>query len=190
MWGGWGVFPATLKALEYKVTMTESLQYYSSAFMPLFEQVARLGVNIIDYDPFKCGNVPPGRFDIITFMAILEHYPQSLKDFMTNVLAMLNPDGKIYIEVPNIAYWAKKINLLRGKTPLTNLKKIFLSKVPCIGHHHEFTLAELRELAQLCGLRIIKEGFYNYSQRITFKTILKSPLETLAYFLLQDSGSV
>jgi 2-polyprenyl-3-methyl-5-hydroxy-6-metoxy-1,4-benzoquinol methylase len=185
--GFWGVFPATLKALGYRVTMTESLQYYSSAFMPLFEQVARLGVKIMDYDPFKAGVTLSDRFDLITVMAVLEHYPHSLKDFMSNVLSLLNPEGKIYIEVPNIAHWPKRMSLLWGKTPLVNLKEIFLSEVPFIGHHHEFTLAELRELANLCGLRIIKEGFYNYSEKMTFKTLIKNPLNMLAYLFLKDS---
>ena len=186
--GLWGVFPITLKALGYKVTMTESLQYYSSAFMPLFEQVTRLGVNIIDYDPFKRGEVVPGRFDIITVMAVLEHYPHSLKDFTTNILAMLNPYGKIYFEVPNIAYWPKRIGLLWGKTPLVNLEEIFLSEVPFIGHHHEFTLAELRHLVQLADMRIINERLYNYSENIfALKTFIRSPIKFLAYFFLKDS---
>lgn len=187
--GYWGVFPVTLATLGYDVTMTESLQFYGGSFDPLFQYIASRGVKIVDFDPFAEGAPLLRTFDFIAVMAVLEHYPHSLKQFMQNVTALMKPRGKLYIEVPNIAYLPKRVNFLFGRSPHTPLRDIYLSAVPFIGHHHEFAMAELRDLAELSGLTVLAENFYNYSldDSLNLKRILRNPIESLA-FLLMKSG--
>jgi len=187
--GFWGVFPITLKTLGYDVTMTESLQYYGDSFNQLFEAVTQRGVRVVDFDPFEAEASLPERFDVITVMAVLEHYPHSLRGFMGNVSSLLSEDGRLYLEVPNIAFWPKRVNLMRGLSPHAQLSDVFKSEVPFIGHHHEFTIGELRELAQLSGLAVISENFYNYSPGGLFglRGLLRHPIQSLAFALLKDS---
>ncbi len=189
--GFWGVFPLTLKKLGYEdVAMTESLKYYGESFTKLFKGIADQGVTIFDYDPFEPEAVLSERFDVVTVMAVLEHYPHSLKGFMQNVRALLKPESKLYLEVPNIAYWPKRMALLlHGQTPQARLEEIYLSGVPFIGHHHEFTIAELRDLARLSGLKILSEDFYNYTlgEYPKLKMLLRLPLHFLAFAVLKES---
>ncbi len=189
--GFWGVFPVTLQELGFKVTMTETLKYYSDSFQALFSHIEKKGVTIVDYDPFQPVMPLPGRYDLATLMAVIEHYPHSLKILFQNVKAMLKPNGKLYIEVPNIAYWPKRVSFLLGQTPLTPIEQIYQSKEPFIGHHHEFTISELRKLANLVGLSIEKESFYNYSDPFHLRSVLKYPLKSLnqwiAFALLPSS---
>ncbi|HEX7241529.1 MAG TPA: methyltransferase domain-containing protein, partial [Longimicrobiaceae bacterium] len=137
--GFWGVFPLTLKRLGYEVAMTESLRYYSEAFRGLFDHVAAQGVEIVDYDPFEEGSPLAGSWDAVTVMAVLEHYPHSLRPFMENVVAGVRPGGMVFVEVPNIAFWPKRVSFLRGHSPHTPIGDVYRSAVPFIGHHHEFT---------------------------------------------------
>lgn len=187
--GFWGVFPVTLRALGFDVTMTESLQYYSGSFNRLFDHIRAKGVTIEDYDPFQAGASLSRKFDFVTVMAVLEHYPHSLHDFMTNAKSLLNSKGRLYLEVPNIAFWPKRMGLLLGNSPLTPFGNIYRSKVPFIGHHHEFTVSELGELARLSGLEILSTRAYNYSPNTGFywKTVIRHPIQTLAFCLLKDS---
>jgi 2-polyprenyl-3-methyl-5-hydroxy-6-metoxy-1,4-benzoquinol methylase len=187
--GFWGVFPITLKRLGYDVTMTESLQYYGDSFKALFKYIADMGVTVLDYDPFQSEVSPPGRFDVVTLMAVLEHYPHSLKIFMNNIISLVNPGGSLYIEVQNIAYWPKRVNLLRGRSPLVPLNQIFQSHAPFIGHHHEFTISELRELVHLSRLVVIRELFYSYSPGSlpSLKMLCCHPIQLLAWLFLADS---
>jgi hypothetical protein len=122
-------------------------------------------------------------------MAVLEHYPHSLKTFMENVRTMLGMNGKLYLEVPNIAYWPKRIELLRGRTPQAQLSDIFQSDTPFIGHHHEFTIAELRDLVRLSRMSIVSEDFYNYTLNGSpgFRKRVRYPLMFLMFSLLKDS---
>ncbi len=189
--GFWGVFPMTLKELGVQeVTMTEALGYYSSAFDGLFEAIRARGVRIVDFDPFDAASPTPGQYDVITVMAVLEHYPHSLASFMGQMLRMLKPAGRLYIEVPNIAYWPKRLQLLRGRSPLVSVEAIYRSAVPFIGHHHEYTLPELRGLAQLAGLRVIAVDAFNCSVDWSFRYALSNPLFAFMSWFKKDSREV
>jgi 2-polyprenyl-3-methyl-5-hydroxy-6-metoxy-1,4-benzoquinol methylase len=113
-------------------------------------------------------------------MAILEHYPHSQRTFMHHVRRMLSPGGSLYVEVPNLAYWHKRIGLLLGHSPLPAIEDVYHSDVPFTGHHREFTIHDLRQLARLSGLNIRKEKCYNYS---VSASLLRQPAQTLANFL-------
>lgn len=175
--GFWGVFPLTLKDLGIRVVMTETLRYYDRAFDPLFDYLRGEGLEIADYDPFDAAATAPGRFDAVFSMAVLEHYPHSLRTCMLNLRGLTAEGGVLYVEVPNIGYWPKRWNfLLHGATPLAPIEEIWESEVPFIGHHHEFTIHELRRLAALSGMEIVAENFYNYSLDPTpWREILRRP---------------
>lgn len=181
--GFWGGFPLAMKTLGVDVYMTESLKYYGTAFRPLFDYLSGRGVCIINYDPFGT-ECPPGQYDFVTVMAVLEHYPHSLRGLMNNLSAMIQAQGRLYFEVPNIAYWPKRVALLRGQTPLAPQYDVYKSEVPFIGHHYEFTLAELRTLVKLSDLEIVKELLYSYSNQQSFRQkICSRPLETVVQLL-------
>lgn len=188
--GFWGVFPATLARLGYQVTLTESLRYYGGSFDALFAHLAASGVRVVDYDPF--GREPPPLVaDLVTVMAVLEHYPHSLRRLMDNVKGLCAPGGRIYLEVPNIAYWPKRVGLLRGRSPLPPLESIYESAVPYLGHHHEFTRGELRRLAKLAGLTVLRETSFTYSVAGgPLRRALRRPLESLVQALVPGSREV
>ncbi|MBD0373202.1 MAG: methyltransferase domain-containing protein [Pyrinomonadaceae bacterium] len=187
--GFWGVLPLTLKEMGYKVAMTESLKYYNDSFDALFDFIAARGVEVFDYDPFEEGAALDEQFDVVTLMAVLEHYPHSHKTLMENVAKLMRPRGKLYIEVPNIAYWPKRVGLLMGRTPLAQTADVYRSAVPFIGHHHEFTIAELRDLARLSRMRVLAEDFYNYTPESLphFKMFVRSPFQFMASLFLKEA---
>ncbi|MBF6617704.1 MAG: methyltransferase domain-containing protein [Candidimonas sp.] len=176
------MFPLTLARMGYKVAMSESLKYYSSSFTPLFDYLSKQGVRIIDWDPFEPGAPLEASFDCVTVMAVLEHYPHSLRTFLDNALAIMAREGSLYLEVPNIAYWPKRKALMLGKSPLVPISDIFHSATPFIGHHHEFTVSELRDLLSLAGLKLLDTRHYNYSFRggSLLRRLLSEPSLTIA----------
>ena len=187
--GFWGVWPMTAKRLGYDVAMTESLRFYGRSFDPLFDQIRKGGVEIYDYDPFSPEQAPMGKFDLVTAMAVLEHYPHSLRTFVENAKQLTAGNGRLYFEVPNIAYWPKRTALIRGESPLPRIRDIYASEEPFIGHHHEFTISELRELADMADLRVIAEEYFNYTLENTnkVKLTLRHPIMSAAFWASRES---
>jgi len=190
--GFWGAFPIVLRELGYDVTMTETLEFYSDTFNGLFDHIRSRGVRIADHDPFDEDAPPLGSFDLVTVMAVLEHYPHSLATFMENMRGMLSRAGMLYLEVPNVAFLNKRVGLLLGRTPLPPAGEIFASRVPFIGHHHEFTLRELRELADLSGFAVANEEAFNYSPGLELSpaNFLRHPIRSTAFLLRPDCREV
>ena len=161
--GFFGAFPLTLRRLGVDVAMTEALRYYSQSFSPLFSFLRTEGVDIIDRDPFEQESTGMRRFDAVTAMAVIEHYPHSLQRFLGFMRSIAAPGGHLLLEVPNIAYWPRRWALMRGHSPLSSIEDVYESAVPFIGHHHEFTMDELRRIAALAGLQLVSEQQFNYS---------------------------
>lgn len=188
--GFWGIFPATLARIGYQVTITESLRYYGDSFNALFDHLRARGVRVVDYDPFS-PSPPPLTAELVTVMAVLEHYPHSLRRFMSHITAMMAPEGRLYLEVPNIAYWPKRIDMLLGRSPLASLEEVYESAEPYLGHHREFTRADLRRLAELAGLAVLSERSYTYSLAGgVARRLLLRPLQTLALAVAPDTREV
>ena len=188
--GLFGIFPLVLKELGFKVAFTEALKYYDKSFNKLFDYLGSSGIEIIDTDPFDENFNVSEKFDIVSAMAILEHYPYSPKLFFHNVLKILNKPGSLYIEVPNIAYYYKRKDLVFGKTPLNNMQDIYNSAVPFTGHHHEYTYKELLFLLNENNLKPGTINFYTYSYKFDIKFILKNPLSTICQSLFPSCKEV
>lgn len=181
--GFWAIFPITMARLGFEVKMTEALKYYSSNYNAFFEFVKSKKITIVDFDPFM-EEYQGDTFDMITVMAVIEHYPHSLKFFFNNIKKMMHEDSTLCLDVPNLAFIKTRINFLFGKTPLTPIEIIYNSATPFIGHHHEFTVPEIKTLMKLCNLKLTKLVTHNYTpnRMLTFKNIIKNPLVLLNLF--------
>lgn len=188
--GFWGIYPIVLKELGYDVVMTESMKFYDGGFKKLFDYIENQGVKIIDIDPFMDEFDKNLQFDYVSVMAVLEHIPHSISFFMKNILNIIGDGGSLYIEVPNIAYARKRIDLLFGKSPLPNIETIYNSASPFIGHHHEYSLAELKSLFTMNDLKINKIECYNYSMEINVIKLLRYPLSNMAFLTIPSSREV
>jgi 2-polyprenyl-3-methyl-5-hydroxy-6-metoxy-1,4-benzoquinol methylase len=186
--GFWGIYPLVLKELGYEVTMTEALKYYDESFDQIFNYVSSNGVEIIDIDPFE--TEINRQFDYISIMAVLEHIPFSLEFFMGNIKNSMNELGYLYIEVPNVAYYYKRKNLLKGVSPLPKIETIYFSAIPFLGHHHEYSMRELKKLIELANLTEVNNFAYNYSITPSLKYWISAPIANLFFMLNQNSKEV
>lgn len=175
-----GIFPLTLRKMGFQsVAMTEALTYYDGCLDQIIKKLESGGVRVIDFDPFSENSSPVRKADFITCMAILEHYPHSPRQFMNQVRSMAREGGLIHIEIPNMAYFPKRMALLLGRTPLVPIEDFYNAEIPFTGHHHEYTAREIRDLARLSGLEEISLESYTYSL-----TDLESPRFILRHPLL------
>ena len=162
--GFMGALPLALVRLGARVTLSENYGYYEGAFDELRDYLAAEGVEIWNLDlsePLE--SVPAERFDLVAAMAILEHLPSSPRPLLLNAKALLSENGRLVVDVPNIAYWPNRIGLLRGISPLPRMADVYHSEPPFTGHHHEYTVNELVDVLTWSGLSVNEIVTLNYT---------------------------
>ena len=173
--GFWGVFPLALRKLGHEVAITETLRFYDDAFDGIFGLLKSQRVAVHDVDPFSGEDPALPTFGTGFCMAVLEHYPHSLRGFFGTVNALIRAGGMLYVEVPNMARWGNRMALLRGESVLPPSDVVFRSEVPFTGHHREYTLGDLDRALAAGGWAIRRSHAYTYSTRFTWKSWLVSP---------------
>lgn len=178
--GFWGVFPLALRKLGHEVAVTETLRFYDGAFDGIFDLLRSHGVGVHDIDPFSGEKPSLPEFGTGFCMAVLEHYPHSLRGFFATVNSLLRADGLFYVEVPNMARWCSRMKLLRGGTVLPPAEIVFQSETPFTGHHREYTFEDLAGVLKAGGWSISNRHAYTYSWKFDWKSWLVCPVRTAA----------
>ncbi len=162
--GFMGPLPLALVRLGARVTLSEHYDYYDGAFDELRDYLIGQGVEVWDLDLSEAlDSQPDDRFDLVLAMAILEHLPSSPRPLLLNARGLLAEAGRLVVDVPNIAYWPKRVGLLRGISPLPAMADVYHAEAPFTGHHHEYTLAELTQVLTWSGLAVEEVVTLNYT---------------------------
>jgi hypothetical protein len=159
-----GAYPLTLVRLGVPVTLAEVYAYYGGALDDLSDYLAAEGIEIWDVDFTEpLDRAVTRTFTMVTNMAMLEHLPGSPAQLMSNLRAMIDERGALVIETPNLAYWPKRWELLRGRSVHPPLDVVYGSASPFMGHHREYTVTELTDLLRWTGFRTRAVECFNYS---------------------------
>jgi hypothetical protein len=156
-------FPLALSRLGFDATLSETFSYYGGAFDELRAYVEANGVTVWDLDLTQPDAAPDASFQLVTNMAMIEHLPDSPRPLMDNLGALMAQDGRLIVEVPNIAYLPRRLQALRGNSVHPPLADLLESEPPYLGHHREYTAAELRQLLEATGFRVERLVHFNYS---------------------------
>lgn len=172
-----GNFALCFKRLGYDVTADEVYSYYGNTFVKLraFLEQERIKVLDEDFTMSLPETLLQDKYDVILCLAVLEHLAYSPELLFNNIKKVMALNGCLILEVPNLAYWCKRMQLLRGISVLTPIEFIYKSKTPYMGHNHEYTEQELKSLSQLVGLHIEQFVFYNYSLATLTAKLINAP---------------
>ena len=90
---------------------------------------------------------PPLRFDVITFLDVLEHV-EAPSTWLTHARSFLAPGGVVLASIPNVAHWGVVADLLEGRWDYCPLG------IHCITHLRFFTEHSVRVLFAKAGYAI------------------------------------
>jgi 2-polyprenyl-3-methyl-5-hydroxy-6-metoxy-1,4-benzoquinol methylase len=158
-----GAYPLTLARLGIPVTLVEHYGYYHGALDDLVEYLAASGVSVWGADFTTKLEAEPPRYTLVTNMAMIEHLPDSPKQLMDNLRASTAADGLLVLEVPNIAYFYRRRQLLLGRSVHPDLESLYLSETPYVGHRREYTASELLQLVSWSEMTVREVVLFNYS---------------------------
>ncbi|HEU4709788.1 MAG TPA: class I SAM-dependent methyltransferase [Methylophilaceae bacterium] len=172
------------------VTIVDLFQeYYSWSTIkdPIAKQqdyLASLGVKFIQADLVECNlldHFASASVDCIATYHTLEHLHHSPKLLLESAMQVLKPGGTLIIEVPNAANLLKRIKLMAGETNYPSYSA-FYDKKRWVGHVREYTMGDLRQVADRLGLaswRIEGKNWYGSLYRKKALEFAAKPLDVL-----------
>lgn len=161
--GAWlGNFSLALRNEGLNVTAAEMWARYSPA---LDAQKRLLADNAIDcIDTTMIVGRPQGpTFDIVLFMAVIEHLADSPRQLLRVLNNILKPGGLLILDTPNLAYIFNRRKLNRGESPYVPITEQFYTEFPFEGHVREYTAAELEWMLVQSGFEVLQTDFFNYA---------------------------
>lgn len=109
-------------------------------------------------------NIPWGdnSFDLVMLSEILEHLvPAHIPQVLSEAHRITKRNGKVVITTPNISSLLKRLNLLRGKNPLS---LDFSNNRGVFGHIREYTQHEIIEILEK-EFFILRKGYFSIDVR-------------------------
>lgn len=113
---------------------------------------ANLTLHIANLDnrfPFE-----DARFDVVIAMMVIEHLYDPFHAF-AEVARVAKPGAAVFVNLPNVASLRCRLDLLRGRLPMTSTPDWFELREWDGGHLHYFTMQTVEQLAQLSGLKLV-----------------------------------
>ena len=144
-----------VRAVFPDVTL-ETLGFYDDRFGRM-EGVAHTNFNLNEAaDEARWPLLEP--FDVILLAEVIEHLHVPPTRVLAMLRGLLRPGGVLLIQTPNPVNLARRLALLRGKSPF----EIIRDDTTNPGHYCEYTVENLVYLAGISGLEVLEYSVTNY----------------------------
>lgn len=146
---GRGLIPHALALLGHRVYTVESPKFATSSAV---DRLTRLGVEGLFAHVGK-ESVPleDGVADLVFCADVLEHVVHSPRPFLAELLRLLKPGGYLIIVTPNAIRLLTRVKVAAGYTNWPPVEEFFDEEYH-VGHHKEYTPAELAHVLKRVGL--------------------------------------
>jgi 2-polyprenyl-3-methyl-5-hydroxy-6-metoxy-1,4-benzoquinol methylase len=103
----------------------------------------------------------PGAFDLIVYSETIEHIHVAPEFTLLMLSSLLKDGGKIVVSTPNAASLRNRICLLLGINPFERIRYYPMNP----GDFREYTARELRDMAEVAGLRCLRSEWIDFYRR-------------------------
>lgn len=91
-------------------------------------------------------------FDMVMLIDVIEHFHNSPRELLNNLIGLMKPRGYIFITVPNAVNIKKRIAVLLGKTNYQPYEYYYWFPGPWRGHVREYVKDDLLKLVEFLNL--------------------------------------
>lgn len=109
-----------------------------------------------------------GSFDVILWLATIEHLHGSPRNIMEQFHDILRKGGILIVDTPNILELRKRIMLLMGKSFMPPIQYIYNSEYHA-DHHREYTLSDLVKVFQWSKYEVLEAKVLDTISGISIK---------------------
>lgn len=153
---------AVLSRLGYRCTAVDDLKDDWHQIGGNREKICRFakeyGVELIvaDHLPIHLRQTP---FDMVMIHDVIEHFADSPRSLLLDLVRALRNGGYLYITVPNAVNLRKRLLVLSGRTNYPRYPAYFWSGEVWRGHKREYVKDDLAQLCEYLGLqRVLLKG--------------------------------
>jgi SAM-dependent methyltransferase len=97
--------------------------------------------------------LPTAAFDAVLAMMVVEHLYDPFHSF-AEIARVVRPGGRVFMNLPNIASFRCRIDLLLGRLPYTSVPDWFAVEEWDGSHLHYFTVDSVKRIARHVGLEV------------------------------------
>jgi SAM-dependent methyltransferase len=97
-----------------------------------------------------------GSFDMVMLSHVIEHFHNSPRETLNDLVELLKPGGILYIAVPSAVNIRKRIQVLRGKTNYGDFDHYFWYPDPYRDHVREYVKDDLKKLAKNLNMEVLE----------------------------------
>jgi len=92
-------------------------------------------------------------FDLVTLLAVIEHFPHSPRLVLEEARRILRPDGLLVVDTPNAGAFGNRIGFFRhGEGLWAPIRDLYASEIPFPGHKRCYSRRELVAVLKWAGL--------------------------------------
>jgi SAM-dependent methyltransferase len=99
--------------------------------------------------------LPKGSFGMVMIHDVLEHFASSPRELLLGLIHLLQPNGYLYVTVPNAVNLRKRLLVLSGRTNYPRYGAYFWSGDVWRGHKREYVKDDLAQLCTYLGLGLV-----------------------------------
>lgn len=167
---GWAVPSRILKQSGYDVHLTDSPRIGGEDVCAFNERSFPLTrINDLERDPLPFA---PGSFDVVLWLATIEHLQNSPRRVLEWIRSILRPGGIAIIDTPNILELRKRVMMLLGKSIMPSMKFIYDAEQHA-DHHFEYTKGDLEFVVSRAGFEVVCSEQVDTISAITIKKRIK-----------------
>ena len=180
--------PVALSKLGFSVTIVDKYGVYGPDFKNAIDRVTSAhSIRVMNLDILNDPFGPLGAHDVVLLLAVVEHFNGTPRHLMKKIHPLVSPGGFFLFEVPNLATFIRRIQLMMGRSPLPDYEDYFTSEYPHMGHNREMTVEEVRFMLARSGFDIDYLDCYDFDS-VSMKTMGRLAMRLVKLLPVKNLG--
>jgi 2-polyprenyl-3-methyl-5-hydroxy-6-metoxy-1,4-benzoquinol methylase len=170
--------PIALSLMGLSVSIVEDFSFYPPEIHHMYSDVSKtFGIRFHNHNLSTQNNMDlQARYDYASLMGVIEHLPHTPRFLLENIHLNLQQKGILFVDVPNLYFSFNIQRFLKGQHIQQPIATLYQSDIPFVGHHREYTVADLRFVLAKAGFKITELKLFNYSADFSLRNIINSSL--------------
>jgi 2-polyprenyl-3-methyl-5-hydroxy-6-metoxy-1,4-benzoquinol methylase len=148
-----GNFSLMFAKCGYSVDAIDSYTQYQNAFAKFIQLLNENNVKVYDFANigYNLSGFSEAQYDMVICLGVIEHIPHTPRLLLEAIDRVLKPGGFLILDTPNLGYICNHHKLKKGQSIFPAIEDQYVTEIPFVGHHREYTISEIQWLIANLG---------------------------------------